>query len=97
MVEYAALAPVTKIRTSSSRIRVEVRLSASSFMVTVPTPEKAEPSRRMANSLKILRVDFVEAGIARGDGGEIAAGADHGARDLRPPRRGARRHRSSRA
>jgi len=38
----------------------------------------------MANCLKILSVDLVEAGIAGGDRGQFAAGIDYRARKLRP-------------
>ena len=58
------------------------RLSASSFIVTAPTPANAEPSRRIANLLEIAGVDIVEAGVAGGDHREVAARADDRARDL---------------
>src|SRR6185437_11697919 len=70
-----------KINNSSSRMRVLVRLSPSSFIITTPAPASADPSRRIAHSLEITDIDVIEAGMAGFDAHEFAAGLNHRAGD----------------
>src|SRR5579872_1078199 len=51
--------PATKTRSSNSRMRALERLSASSFIVTAPSPAKAEPSRLVAPSGEATRCAIV--------------------------------------
>ena len=82
MVAKTAPAPVRKTSSSSRRMRVLERLSPSSFIITVPAPARAEPSRRIGNTLEKARIDVVQARMACVDHGEIAARAHHGPGDV---------------